>query len=51
MSLDWLEITSGLCSAERGERGSRPKSSKLDASLSWLETTEGLRSDGSGVGE
>jgi hypothetical protein len=33
------------------ERASRPKSSRLDMSLGWLETTEGLRSDKSGVGE
>lgn len=50
MSSDKLKITEEPRSDELKERVSKPKSSRLDATLGELETMEGLRSDESGVG-
>lgn len=49
--LDPSLMTGELQSDGLRTRASRPKSSKLDVPLSWLETTEGSRPDTSGVGE
>lgn len=51
MSPDGLGETEEPQSDELRERASKPNSSRLDATLGRLETTEGLRSDDSGVGE
>ena len=50
MLSDKLEVTEESRSDELRERASKPKSSRLDATLGGLETTEGLRSDEFGVG-
>lgn len=49
MSLGRSEVTEPLFD-DRGERTSKPKSSRLDAALGRLETMETLRSDELGVG-